>query len=93
MTGAKSTKLFLIAVLLVMISCNKEKKNLPSRFYHNTTSYFNGYYNANELLNTTTAQLEDQYKFPYEGFIEVINYGSEQEISAFNGDLDEIIKK
>ncbi|MEM7510015.1 MAG: tetratricopeptide repeat protein, partial [Bacteroidota bacterium] len=76
-----------------MISCNKEKKNLPSRFYHNTTSYFNGYYNANELLNTTTAQLEDQYKFPYEGFIEVINYGSEQEISAFNGDLDEIIKK
>ena len=93
MTGAKSTKLFLIAVLLLMISCNKEKKNLPSRFYHNTTSYFNGYYNANELLNTTTAQLEDQYKFPYEGFIEVINYGSEQEISAFNGDLDEIIKK
>ncbi|MEM9932902.1 MAG: tetratricopeptide repeat protein [Bacteroidota bacterium] len=93
MTGAKSTKLFLIAVLLVMISCNKEKKHLPARFYHNTTSYFNGYYNANELLNITTAKLEDQYAFPYEGFIEVINYGSEQEISTYKGDFDEIIKK
>lgn len=87
------TKFYLILVSLAMVSCAKEKDTVLARAYHNTTSYFNGYYNASYLFKETVARLEDQYKYPTEGFMEVEYFGTEQEIKSYDTDFETVIKK
>ncbi|MEZ4772064.1 MAG: tetratricopeptide repeat protein [Bacteroidia bacterium] len=89
----KFTKFLPIILLLAVFSCSKEKDTVTARLYHNTTSYFNGYYNATYLFKETVTRLEEQYKFPEQGFIEVVYYGNEDEIKSFVSDFETIIKK
>lgn len=93
MHNHKLTNFLSIIILLSLLSCAKDKTHLPARLYHNTTSYFNGYYNAKLLFKETLRQIEENYEFPMSGFIEVINYGTEDEIKSYTGQFDEIIKK
>ncbi|MDX2249917.1 MAG: tetratricopeptide repeat protein [Bacteroidia bacterium] len=89
----KITKFLPIILLLSVFSCSKEKDTLTARLYHNTTSYFNGYYNADFLFKETVTRLEEQYKFAEQGFIEVVYYGTEDEVKSFDSDFETIIKK
>ena len=89
----KLTNFLAIISLLSFISCSKEKDTLPARLYHSTTSYFNGYYNADYLFKETVNRLEAQYSFPEQGFIEVVYYGDEDEIKSFVSDFETITKK
>lgn len=89
----KLTNFLLIFALLTFLSCGKDKTHLPAKAYHNTTSYFNGYYNANLLFLETLDQIEESYQFPDAGFLEVINYGDEDEIQSYVGQFDQIIEK
>lgn len=87
------TKFYLILISLVAVSCAKEKDTVLARAYHNTTSYFNGYYNATYLYNETVARLEDQYKYPTDGFLEIEYFGTEQELKTYDSDFETVIKK
>ncbi|MEZ4851515.1 MAG: hypothetical protein R3B93_23475 [Bacteroidia bacterium] len=82
-----------ILILLITFSCSKEKDTVPAKIYHNTTSYFNGYYNANYLYKETIDRLEEQYDYPEQGFIQVVYYGTEDEIKSYDSDFETIIKK
>lgn len=87
------TKFYLILISLVTVSCAKEKDTVLARAYHNTTSYFNGYYNATYLFNETVGRLENQYKYPTDGFLEIEYFGTEQELKSFDSDFETVIKK
>lgn len=89
----KGTYIFLITLPLLLLGCRKEKDTLPARIYHSFTSFFNGYYNADYLFNETVARLEDSYVFTDNGFIEVIYYGTEDEIKSYDTDFETVIKK
>ncbi|MEL7339757.1 MAG: tetratricopeptide repeat protein, partial [Bacteroidota bacterium] len=79
--------------MLFLLSCAKEKDTASSRLYHSTTSYFNGYYNAEQIMKQVITDLETNYVFPEQGFIEVIYYGTEQEAESQKGSLQQIIEK
>lgn len=64
-----------------------------ARLYHNTTSFFNYYYNANKLYNEKLDELDKTYKFPNAGFIEIYHIGKEEEMKAHYEAFDKIIKK
>jgi len=51
---------------------------MMGRTYHNMTSLFNYYYNAEELYTLTVKELEREYEFDGLGFIDVIYYGNEE---------------
>ncbi|MDX2283533.1 MAG: tetratricopeptide repeat protein [Bacteroidia bacterium] len=89
----KSSNILLIACLGLLAGCAKEKDTLSARIYHSTTSFFNGYYNAEVLFGEFQTKLESQYKYPEQGFIEVLRYGTEDEIKALKADLQNVIKK
>ncbi|TAE46948.1 MAG: hypothetical protein EAZ89_19000 [Bacteroidetes bacterium] len=89
----KVTKILSILALSLVFSCAKEKDTFMARLYHSTTSYFNGYYNADYLFKETIGKLEAQYKLPEQGFIEVVYYGTEDEVKTFDADLEKVIKK
>ena len=89
----KLTNFLLILSLLFCISCSKEKETLSARVYHSSLSYFNGYYNANYLYEETLKKLESQYSYPEQGFIEVVYYGSKDEVKSYEKDFEEIEEK
>jgi len=89
----KIINFLLIVSLLSIISCGKQKDHFAAKAYHNTTSFFNGYYNARDLFNKTVNQLEASYKIPEEGLIDIAYLGTEDEIKGYVGDLDKVIEK
>ncbi|MCI4670823.1 MAG: tetratricopeptide repeat protein [Bacteroidia bacterium] len=89
----KHTKFFLILASISLLSCSKQKDTLPARLYHTTTSYFNWYYNANELFKESVGQLEQGYKYPELGFIDVVYYGKEKDGQSMKSNMETIIKK
>jgi TolA-binding protein len=90
--SCKATYFFPI-LALTLLACGREKDTFGARLYHNTTSFFNGYYNAHFLFDETVARLESQYKLPDQGFIEVDYFGTEQEAKSFDADFETVIKK
>ena len=74
---------FIVAALvsaMMVSSCGTKKKSreelsLLGKAYHNTTALYNGYFNANEIMEATYLQLDQSHKenftellpiFPYE---------------------------
>lgn len=64
-----------------------------ARLYHNTTSYFNYYYNAQKLLNEKNSEMDAKYSAPSSGYIDVNYVGTEEELKSFEADMDKIIQK
>ncbi|MEL6674064.1 MAG: tetratricopeptide repeat protein [Bacteroidota bacterium] len=91
--NSKLTNFLLIIALFLLAACSKQKDTLPARVYHSTTSYFNWYYNAQVLYNETVKRLEEQYKFPEQGFMQIAYEGTEAEIQGFKSDFENINKK
>lgn len=89
----KLTHFLPIIFLPWLFSCSKEKDTLTHRVYHTTTSYFNGYYNANLLFNESIERLEAQYRYPESGFMEVVHYGTKEEVQSFIPDWETVIEK
>lgn len=92
-TRCKSIYLLLIIQVFFIISCSKTSKSPVARFYHNTTSYFNYYYNANKLYKEKLKEIDEKYEFPYSDFIEVTYYPTEEAMKAYSADFDKITKK
>jgi len=94
-TYSKHTNFLLILAptLLLLFACSKQKETVPAKLYHSTTSYFNWYYNANELFKESIEQLETNYKFPERGFMQVMYFGDKKEAKSLEGNMETIIKK
>lgn len=90
---SKVTQLSLITCLLLFAACGKQRTNILAKGYHKTTSYFNGYYNANEILKATTRMIDDQYQYPGGGLFDIYYIGTEDEVKNYEGDFDKIIEK
>ena len=80
-----------------LVSCVTQKKKSDqgglSMFYHNMNSKFNGYFNANELVEESIVQLESQYADNYIDLLEIYKYRAAANPEAVAASLDEAIKK
>ena len=89
----KLTNFLVIIALLACLSCSKTKTTFVPKTYHATTSLFNGYYNANLVYKEVLTQLEEGYEIPENKPIEVIYYGTEDEIKGLTAQFDKIVEK
>lgn len=65
----KTTKIggLFVVVASVLVACSTEKNTWVNRNYHSVTAHYNGYYNANELIDQSvltyrTSRIEDYYE-------------------------------
>lgn len=82
-----------LAFVLVVAGCSRKKDKFTSRFYHQMTSQYNWYFNANELMMQTENQLwatkEDDFLNVMPVFVEP---GEEQQKNMYP-QMDAIIEK
>lgn len=86
-------------MLLVSVSegcVTKKKRNETSKlgkFYHNTTSLYNGYWNAKEIYRLSKLQLQAANEDDYNKILEVEDYISVNDPKMVKDDMDIIIQK
>lgn len=89
--------LILLWVTLFLSSCvtQKQKGDLSAlgKAYHNTTARYNGYFNANEILEASFLNLESQLSDNYNQILPIFKYVNAENPQAVSAELDEAIKK
>ena len=91
-------RLFIFIVALSVVSaCATQKKRSEAswikKFYHNTTAYYNGYFNANILLNETIDNYNEQHQDNYNKMLDVYPYVDVENPSMDAPKLDKAIEK
>ena len=78
-------------------SCTVQKKRGEvgklGKIYHNTTAKFNGYFNADVLMQESEATLASQYQENYNKLLPIYPYTETQNAKAVAENLDKAIEK
>lgn len=88
--------LFFLSVIFLISGCATKKKSGPSglkKAYHNTTAYYNGYFNADLLIDESILALESQTKDNYNKVLDIYKYTSATNPQAVYPQLDKAIQK
>lgn len=79
--------------MLLFFSCSTRKNTVFHRTFHNISSRFNGYFNANEIIKESVKRLEKGHQDDYTTILPVFVYGNEAESKMLYPDMDKAIKK
>ena len=85
-------RLFLVLAVLLS-SCSTDKNSALNRGFHNMTSRFNGYFNANEIIKMQETTLEDGFKDDYSQLLPLFIYPDEAKSQAIYSEMDKVIEK
>jgi len=91
--------IFLLSLVIISIfsSCVTQKKkddvSKLKRAFHNMNAHYNGYYNANVLINESIDKLKDVHQDNYNQILDVYTYSEVTDAKPMYSDLDEAIKK
>lgn len=95
----KLTRLLLLALvgLLLATSCSstkrREDQSMIAKAWHNTNAHFNGYFNANEILEQSLVTLNEQHVDNYNQRLELFPFLAIDNPGAVAGELDRAIEK
>ncbi|MBK7212292.1 MAG: tetratricopeptide repeat protein [Bacteroidales bacterium] len=85
--------LALPAIMLFVIACSTKKNTFTRRVYHNLTTHYNIYWNANESFKSGVADLNKQLRDNYNKILLVHNYGTLEESRKISSAMDRAIEK
>jgi len=78
---------------VTFLGCSTKKDGITNRAYHNTTSRYNGFFNAREIVKASNQQLQDSYQEDYTLLLPIFIYGDDISSKAMYPDMDEAIAK
>ncbi|MDF3029325.1 MAG: hypothetical protein K0S23_3632 [Fluviicola sp.] len=85
--------LIYLGILSFIWACSTEKNTLLSRTYHGTTAHYNGYFNANDLLEEAMKTYRENQKEDYYNVLPVLQLPSEEEVKNMYSPIDTAIAK
>ena len=78
-------------------SCKTTKKkgevSKVKKFYKNTTAYYNGYFNANEIYQNALVVLDGLHKDDYNKILPLYTYRDVPDTKSVSQDLDKVVEK
>ncbi|MGE0561894.1 MAG: hypothetical protein AB7O47_08770 [Flavobacteriales bacterium] len=84
----------LIALLVLVISaCSTKKNSFTRRAYHNTTTRYNYYFNAKEIMKATNQKLLDEHVDDFSELIPLFILPNEEKSKSLYPDMDKAIEK
>jgi tetratricopeptide (TPR) repeat protein len=97
MAANYSNRIFLFLLIifsaLAFASCSTKSNTTASRTYHNITSKYNYYFNANESYKNALKRVENDFDYNYTFPLPVLLVGDKQLASMVGGDMDRAILK
>ena len=87
---------FVSTALFIGCASKRKKGGNPSKlskFYHNTTALYNGYFNANELMKDSYLSLRQAHRDNYNEILPLYDYVSVENTKSVATDLDKAIEK
>lgn len=88
-----SATIVVLFLSIVVSSCSKKKNTIISRAYHNTTSRYNGYFNAREIMKKNDLQLANGQTDDYSAVLPIFIYPNEQVSQSMYPDMDKVVEK
>ena len=82
-----------LVLLTLLIGCSTEKDKRLNKFYHNTTAYYNGYFNAREIIKQSNKDYNRTIQEDFTELIPVNRYPNEEESKAFFPEMNRAIDK
>lgn len=79
--------------MVLVTSCSTRKDGTSYRAYHNMTAYYNGYFNANELVKKGENKIKATYKEDYDKILPIFIYGDDESAKASYPDMEKAIEK
>jgi len=87
-------RLSALVFLLVLIgSCKTTKNTFLNRNFHNTTTRYNWYFNANENYKAGVKKLQEQHKDDFNQLLRIYPLGTKTEAQAVAPQMDKALKK
>ena len=75
------------------MGCSTEKDKRLNKFYHNTTAYYNGYFNAREIIKVSHKEYSRNVPEDFTLLIPVNRYPNEEESKSFFPEMNRAIDK
>lgn len=91
--GRKHIAFILLVAMATHWGCSTEKNKGINRGYHNMTSRYNGYFNANEIIRESLKTYRDAYKEDYTKILPIYVYADEKTASTLYPNMDKAISK
>lgn len=82
-----------IAFAGLFYSCSTEKNSIINKTYHNTTSRYNGYFNAKESVNEGLEKIKENYVENYTELLPVFIEGDDAAARSVYPNMDKAIEK
>lgn len=79
--------------LAVMAACSTEKNTFINRNYHSLTAHYNGYFNANELINQSMTTYRNSRQEDYYELLPIDPVPNEEEVIGMYPAIDTAIEK
>ncbi len=83
----------LLGAVIVLFACSTEKNRWLNRTYHKTTTHYNYWFNANEVLKSGVKKIEGAHKEDYSEIIPLYVYGNKAAAQASFTDMEKVIEK
>lgn len=78
---------------MFLVSCGVKRNNFVAKKFHNTTTYFNYYYNGELKWQEGVDQINAAYRVPPEGYIDVMYSGTESDAQTYADNFEQAIEK
>ena len=95
--GRIVSKILLFLLVFSVFACTTQKRKGETsklgKMYHNTTAKYNGYFNANELVEASILSLKQLHESNYSSILPVYDYVAVDNPSSVADDLDKAIEK
>jgi tetratricopeptide (TPR) repeat protein len=83
----------LILTMLGLWGCSNKKDGTAGRVYHNMTAHYNGYFNADELVEKGEKTIRTAHKDDYDKLLPIFIYGTDEQAKATFPDMEKAIAK
>ncbi len=86
-------KYSLFATFIFFANCSTQKNTKVTRTFHNTTSFYNIYFNGYESYKIGIKNINDKYAHDYEKILPVFLYSDAEQLKSGSAEMDIAIQK
>jgi N-acyl-D-aspartate/D-glutamate deacylase len=85
--------LSIIGLSVLVVSCTTKRDGVAYRIYHNTTTHYNGHFNADQAMLKAEAKILSNTTEDFDSILSVIALGNDDAVKTAYEDFERVIEK